>query len=88
MVQALLHERGADMFFLRHVFLFVRGLCSLTEHLDVRLFGRSAGTHSALAFAAHLDELNAEWDGLLGPQPRTPWQTDRHEAQPSSSDGN
>ena len=54
----------------------------------MRLFGRSAGTHSALAFAAHLDELNAEWDGLLGPQPRTPWQTDRHEAPPSSPDEN
>jgi len=63
----LVHEHGADLLYLRHVFLLPAGLCTLVDAQDVRVFGRSAGTHSALALSAHWRELNAELAVLTGP---------------------
>jgi len=65
--QGLVHEHGADLLYLRHVFLLTAGLFRRVGAQDVRVFGRSAGTHSALALNAHWRELNAELAVLTGP---------------------
>ena len=54
----LVHDGAADMFCLRHIYLMIVGLCTLTNHMQVEVYGRSAGTHTAISLIAHLAELN------------------------------
>ena len=61
----MVHDLPADMLYLRHVFLMALGICTLTDRMDIEIYARSAGTHTALALAAHLPELNREWGHLL-----------------------
>ena len=63
----MVHDLPADMLYLRHVYLMSLGICTLTDHMDIDIYARSAGTHTALALAAHLPELNREWGHLLAP---------------------
>ena len=63
----MVHDLPADMLYLRHVYLMALGICTLTNHMSVDVYARSAGTHTALALAAHLPELNREWGHLLSP---------------------
>ena len=61
----MVHDLTADMLYLRHVYLIALGICTLTDRMDIEVYARSAGTHTALALAAHLPELNREWGHLL-----------------------
>eukprot|EP00972_Heterocapsa_arctica_P083145 12252708-Heterocapsa_arctica.AAC.1 len=59
------HTCPADTLLLRHVYTLALGLGHLLnpgqETVSVDVWGTSAGTHTALAFAANLPMLSAEW---------------------------
>jgi hypothetical protein len=58
----MVHDLPADMLYLRHVYLIALGICTLTDRMDIEVYARSAGTHTALALAAHCRSSTANGD--------------------------
>eukprot|EP00972_Heterocapsa_arctica_P114310 16441778-Heterocapsa_arctica.AAC.1 len=59
------HSCPADMLLLRHVYTLALGIGHLLNPgkstVMANIYGTSAGTHTALALAANLPTLSAEW---------------------------